>query len=167
MKVTIQNKNQVFDCDADEGILDAALRQGITMPYGCRSGRCGNCMGTLVNGEIDYPNGPPPALEDESIGKDKVLFCQAHAKSDLTIDVKIIDTPQGIEPRKMPARVASVGKLADDVVHLKLKIPAADRLQFLAGQYVDFILKDGRRRAFSSCGSGRSPVPPRSTSART
>jgi len=39
MKITIQNKNQSFDVNADESILDAALRQGITMPYGCRSGR--------------------------------------------------------------------------------------------------------------------------------
>jgi len=149
MKVTIKNRNQAFDCDEGESVLDAALRQGITMPYGCRSGRCGNCMGTLVNGEIEYPNGPPPALEGDDISANKALFCQARAKTDLTIDVKIIDTPAGIEPKKMPARVASLEKLADDVIHLKLKIPAADRLQFLAGQYVDFILKDGRRRAFS------------------
>ena len=149
MKVTINNRNQSFDCNEDEAVLDAALRQGITMPYGCRSGRCGNCMGTLVSGDIDYPHGNPPALADEDIAANKALFCQAHAHSDLVIDVKIIDTPAGIEPRKMPARVASLEKLAEDVVHLKLKIPAADRLQFLAGQYVDFILKDGRRRAFS------------------
>ena len=67
MKVTIKNRNQAFDCDEGESVLDAALRQGITMPYGCRSGRCGNCMGTLVNGEIEYPNGPPPALEGDDI----------------------------------------------------------------------------------------------------
>ncbi|MCW8963872.1 MAG: CDP-6-deoxy-delta-3,4-glucoseen reductase [Gammaproteobacteria bacterium] len=149
MKVTIQNKNQVFECNEDESVLDAGLRQSITMPYGCRSGRCGNCIGTLVDGDIEYPNGQPPALGDDDIAANKALFCQAHAKSDLTIDVKIIDTPKGIESRKMPARVASIEKLAEDVVHLKLKIPAADRLQFLAGQYVDFILSDGRRRAFS------------------
>lgn len=149
MKVTIQNKNQVFECKEDENILNAALRQSITMPYGCRGGRCGNCMGTLINGDIDYPNGRPMALGDDDIAANKVLFCQAHAKTDLTIDVKIIDTPRGIEPRKMPARVASIVRLADDVISLKLKIPSADRLQFLAGQYIDFILSDGRRRAFS------------------
>jgi len=149
MKVTIQNKNQSFECAGDESILDAALRQGITMPYGCRSGRCGNCMGTLVSGDIEYPNGRPPALADEDIAANKALFCQAVARTDATIDVKIIDTPEGIEPRKLPARVASIEKLADDVVHLKLKIPASERLQFLAGQYMDFILSDGRRRAFS------------------
>lgn len=149
MKISIQNRNQSFDAKPGERILDAGLRQGITMPYGCRSGRCGNCMGSLVRGEIEYPDGEPLALHPEDKASGKAVFCQAIAKSDLVIDVKIIDTPQGIVPRKMPARVASLNKLAEDVVHLKLKIPSSDRLQFLAGQYVDFILKDGRRRAFS------------------
>ena len=85
MKVTIQNKNQVFECADSEDVLGAALRQGITMPYGCRSGRCGNCMGTLVSGDIEYPNGQPPALSDDDIVANKALFCQAHAKTDLTI----------------------------------------------------------------------------------
>lgn len=149
MKVSIQNKNQSFEVIEGENVLDAALRQGITMPYGCRSGRCGNCMGSLVKGEVSYPDGQPPALGDDDIKAGKALFCQAHTASDLVIDVKIIDTPKGIDPKKMPARVASLDKLAEDVIHLKLKIPAAERMQFLAGQYVDFILKDGRRRAFS------------------
>ena len=149
MKITIQNKNQTFTVEEGESILDAALRQGITMPYGCRSGRCGNCMGSLISGDLHYPGGQPPALTDEDIAAGKALFCQARTQTDATIDIKIIDTPKGIETRKMPARVASLEKLAEDVVHLKLKIPASERLQFLAGQYIDFILSDGRRRAFS------------------
>lgn len=149
MKVSIQNKNQTFECEENEDVLDAALRQSITLPYGCRGGFCGNCVGTVVEGEIDYPDGQPAGITDEEVAAGKALFCQAHAKTDLTIDIKIIDTPEGIEPRKMPARVHSLEKLADDVILLKLKIPEADRLQFLAGQYVDFILSDGRHRAFS------------------
>lgn len=149
MNITIKNKNQSFECRDGESILDAGLRQGITMPYGCRGGRCGNCMGNVIDGDFKYPKGQPEGISDEEARMGKALFCQAHAQSDMTIDVKIIDTPKGIEPRKMPARVHSLEKLAEDVIHLKLKIPAADRLQFLAGQYIDFILSDGRRRAFS------------------
>ncbi len=149
MKITIKNKNQSFECKDSESVLDAGLRQGITMPYGCRGGRCGNCMGNVVEGNFNYPKGQPGGISDEEVGMGKALFCQAHAQGDMLIDVKIIDTPKGIEARKMPARVHSLTKLADDVIHLKLKIPAADRLQFLAGQYIDFILSDGRRRAFS------------------
>ena len=149
MKVTIQNKNLTFDCNAEENILHAALRQGIAMPYGCRGGKCGNCLGTIISGDITYPDGQPVVLTDAEIAANKALFCQAHANSDLLIDVKIVDTPQGIEIRKMPARVVSIDRLAEDVIHLKLKTPSAERLQFLAGQYIDFLLSDGRRRAFS------------------
>lgn len=150
MKITIKNKNSPsFECKTGESVLDAALRQGITMPYGCRSGRCGSCMGSILEGQVEYIDSPPDGISLEDISTGKALFCQARAKTDLIIDVKIIDTPQGIESRKMPARVHSLEKLAEDVIHLKLKIPASERLQFLAGQYVDFILKDGRRRAFS------------------
>ncbi len=149
MKISIQNKNQSFECGADENILDAALRQGITMPYGCRGGCCGNCMGGVVEGGFTYPNGQPDGIADSEIAGGKALFCQARPETDMVIDVRIVDMPEGIERRKMPARVHSTTRLADDVVHMKLKIPAADRLQFLAGQYVDFILSDGRRRAFS------------------
>ncbi len=149
MKIAIQSKNRSFDCGPGEAILDAALRQGITMPYGCRGGRCGGCMGSVVEGEFVYPNGQPGGIADSEIMEGKALFCQARPKTDMVIEVVIVDTPAGIEPRKMPARVHSIDRLTDDVVQLKLKIPAASRLPFLAGQYVDFILSDGRRRAFS------------------
>ena len=113
MNITIKNKNQSFECRDGESILDAGLRQGITMPYGCRGGRCGNCMGNVIDGDFKYPKGQPEGISDEEARMGKALFCQAHAQSDMTIDVKIIDTPKGIEPRKMPARVHSLEKLAD------------------------------------------------------
>lgn len=149
MKISIRNKNQSFECGADEGILDAALRQGITLPYGCRGGRCGSCMGHVVEGVFAYPNGQPGGIADSETAEGKALFCQARPATDMVIDIRVVDTPAGIRPRKVPARVHSITRLTDDVVHMKLKIPASDRLQFFAGQYVDFILSDGRRRAFS------------------
>jgi CDP-4-dehydro-6-deoxyglucose reductase len=149
MKVTIQSSQKTFTVNPEQGVLDAALHQGINMPYGCRSGKCGDCMGQLIEGRVHYPNGQPDALSDEDLAQGKAIFCQAHADSDLVIEVRTVNTAEGIIPRKMPARVAELNHLAHDVVQLKLKVPAAERMQFLAGQYVDFILKDGRRRAFS------------------
>jgi len=49
----------------------------------------------------------------------------------------------------LPARVEKVEKPTDDVAVLSLKLPAGERLQFLAGQYIDILLKDGKRRSFS------------------
>jgi CDP-4-dehydro-6-deoxyglucose reductase len=55
----------------------------------------------------------------------------------------------GIKPRILPARVLKKEKLTHDVMALHLQLPSSERLQFLAGQYIEFILKDGKRRAFS------------------
>jgi CDP-4-dehydro-6-deoxyglucose reductase len=51
--------------------------------------------------------------------------------------------------RKLPVRVAKLDKVADDVIILSLQLPANDRLQYKAGQYVEFLLRDGKRRSYS------------------
>ena len=55
----------------------------------------------------------------------------------------------GIQIKKMPTRVAKIEKVADDVVVVSLQLPANERLQYLAGQYIEFLLKDGKRRSYS------------------
>jgi CDP-4-dehydro-6-deoxyglucose reductase len=49
----------------------------------------------------------------------------------------------------MPARVIEKTLLAPDVMRIKIKLPNAQRLQFLAGQYLEILLPEGKRRAFS------------------
>ena len=55
----------------------------------------------------------------------------------------------GCAARRLPCRVQQLEKVADDVMIVRLKLPANERLQFLAGQYIDFLLKGGERRSFS------------------
>ena len=71
------------------------------------------------------------------------------ALEDLTIECREVGGLAGIKPRILPARVAKKEQLAHDVIALHLQLPASERLQFKAGQYIEFILKDGKRRAFS------------------
>lgn len=144
--VKISNSGHQFQVEENETILDAAIRQGVGLPYGCRNGRCGACAADLEAGEVTY-YGEPPALA--TAGEGKCLPCQGFAASDLTIAVREADTPDEIEVKMMPCRVHAVDHLSHDVVRLKLKLPEGKRLQFLAGQYLDFMLADGRRRAFS------------------
>ncbi len=147
-KVSVPGSGHEFSIENDEKVLDAALRQGVGLPYGCRNGACGKCAGDLLAGEIEYDK------ELRSLAKDaekqgKALFCQALAKSDLSIAVREISAASDIEPRIMPCRVESKQLLSHDVMQIMLKLPEHERLQFLAGQYLEFILKDGKRRAFS------------------
>ena len=146
-KVKIAATGHQFEVEEGETVLDAAIRQDIGLPYGCRNGFCGACMATLVEGEVEYPDGEPDKLIDAP--EDACLPCQAVPRSDLVIDVEEIETPEEIKPRTMPVKVVKIDHLADDVVRLWLKLPEEQRLQFMAGQYLDFILDDGRRRAFS------------------
>jgi CDP-4-dehydro-6-deoxyglucose reductase, E3 len=148
-QVTIQPSGHAFTVRQTESVLDAALRQGIILPYGCRNGACGSCLGAILSGTVHYPGDTPPALDAAQTADGKVLFCQARAASDLVIGVREVDAVQDIEIRTMPCRVVRLEHLAPDVIRIYLKVPAAQRLQFLAGQYVNILLKGHAPRAFS------------------
>jgi CDP-4-dehydro-6-deoxyglucose reductase, E3 len=132
-----------------ESILTAALRQNFVLPYGCRHGACGSCKGRLVAGEVDYGVYQKKALPDEEKAQGKALFCQARPLGDVVIEARTIGAAKDIQIRTLPSRVQRMERLAHDVMVLYLKLPAAERLQFLAGQYLEFLLKDGSRRSFS------------------
>jgi len=147
-KVRVLPGGHEFSVKAGEGVLDAALRQGVTLPYGCRNGTCGSCKGKVVAGRVAYGDSQPVALSDSERAQGMALFCLARPLSELTIEVQA--TAAGDLPvKKLPARVVKKEFLAPDVVRLYLKLPTAVRLQFLAGQYIDFLLPDGRHRSFS------------------
>ncbi len=147
--VTLKPSGNTFKVAHDETILDAALRQGIGLPYGCRNGACGSCKGTLVSGEFDYGQYQERTLRPEEKAAGKALFCVGKACSDITLEVKEIGGAGDVQIRTLPCRVEKVSKPAPDVAILSLKLPAQERLQYLAGQYIDILLKDGKRRSFS------------------
>lgn len=149
-QVTLKNSDHQFQVAEHETILDAALREkGSVLPYGCRNGTCGSCMGTILSGEVSYPDGRPPALSEREQAEGKALLCQARPRSDLVIEAREVKGGQDIAVKTLPCRVERRELLAPDVMRLFLKLPNTERLQFLAGQYVDILLADGRRRGFS------------------
>jgi CDP-4-dehydro-6-deoxyglucose reductase len=106
-------------------------------------------MGTVTAGSVDYPKGPPAALTATAAAQQQALFCQARPASDLTIQIREVDVARDIEVRTLPCRVNKLEHLAHDVIRIYLKLPDTERLQFLAGQYIDVLLKDHAPRAFS------------------
>ncbi len=147
--VRIEPSGHSFEVDPDESVLDAALRHGYAFPYGCRGGACGACKGKLLEGSVDYGTNLPPALSDDDVSRGLALFCQARATSDLVLKVKEIGEADALDIKTLPTKVQKKEFLSDDVVRLFLKIPDAERLQFRAGQYIDILLPDGRKRSFS------------------
>lgn len=148
-KATIQPSRHTFSIDPDETILEAALEQGYTLPYSCRNGACGVCKGKVVQGTVDHGKAQAFALSEEEKAAGIALFCCAKPLSDLTIESHEVTTAQDIPVKTLPSRVEKMVKLSDDVMALYLKLPANERLQFLAGQYIDILQKEGKPRSFS------------------
>jgi CDP-4-dehydro-6-deoxyglucose reductase len=148
-KVKITGSGSEFLVKAGESVLTAALRQGVMLPYSCKNGTCGSCKGNIVQGEVHYPFNPPLALERADIAAGDALLCQAEPLEDLIISVREIEAVKDIPVRMLPARVIDKTLLAENVMRLRLRLPSGQRLQFLAGQYVDILLPGNKRRAFS------------------
>jgi CDP-4-dehydro-6-deoxyglucose reductase len=147
--VTIQPSGQQFQVEDGETVLAAALRQGLVLPYGCKNGACGSCKGRIVSGRVDYGLYQHKALTDDEKAQGKALFCQAKPLTDLVIEARTIGAARDIQVKTLPCRVQKMERVTADVIILGLKLPANERLQFLAGQYLEFLLKDGSRRSFS------------------
>lgn len=148
-RVTIEPSQHRFIVADGETILRAALDAGFVLPYGCRDGACGSCKGKLLEGRVDYGKVQGNALSEQEKKMGYALFCCARPLSDLTIECREISALKDVQVRQLPCRVQKIARPAADVAVVTLKLPANDRLQFLAGQYLDFMLQDGRRRSFS------------------
>ena len=148
-QVTLRPSGHDFAVAPGATILDAALDAGINLPYGCKNGACGACKGKVLAGRVDHGAAQDHALSAAERAAGLALFCCAKPLSDLRLDVRELDAARDIPVKIMPCRVQKLERLADDVMAISLKLPASERLQFLAGQYIEFLLADGKRRAFS------------------
>jgi CDP-4-dehydro-6-deoxyglucose reductase len=148
-QVTIAPSQHQFSVTADQTVLDAALAAGILLPYSCRSGACSTCKAKIVSGTIQPVPSAEVILTPEEREAGYTLLCQARATSDLVVESREIRLASDIQVRKLPSRVTSITRPASDVAVLQLQLPATETFKFYAGQYVELILKDGKRRSYS------------------
>lgn len=150
-RVTLLPSQQVIFVEEGETILDAALRAGLNLPHSCKGGHCSSCRARIRKGTIVYPLGRPLGLLPEEERDGYVLLCQAHATgSDLSIDVREIRPPQPeVHVKSLPCRIERMHRLAPDVMAVFLRLPANEDFHFVAGQYLDIMLPQNRRRSFS------------------
>src|SRR6266480_1586085 len=148
-RVTLKPSAHSFEVPEGQSILQAGLDAGFMMPYSCRTGVCRTCRGTLLEGRVDYGAVHPTYLPDSDKAKGYALLCQAKPLSDVVVEVHELAGVAGIRPRKIPCRVEKIERPAPDVAILNLRLPMNENFRFLAGQYIDFLLKDGKRRSYS------------------
>jgi CDP-4-dehydro-6-deoxyglucose reductase len=146
--VTVQPSGRSFTVNRDEAVLSAAIAQGVGLPYGCKDGACGSCKCKLIEGRVIHGAHQSKALSEAEEAAGFILTCSAAPQTDLVIEARTVAAGE-FAPRKMPARVARIEKAAPDVAVLTIQLPANDAFGYRAGQYVEFILRDGSRRSYS------------------
>ena len=144
--VTLKPSGHTFEVPEGQNVLQAGLGAGHMLPYSCRAGVCRTCRGTILEGRVDYGLVHETYLPDADKAKGYALLCQAKPLSDLVVEVREV---QGVRPKIIPCRVEKLEKPTPDVAVIGLRLPMNENFRFLAGQYIDFLLKDGKRRSFS------------------
>ncbi len=119
------------------------------MPYGCKDGACGSCKCKKVSGTVVHGTHQSKALSTEEEAAGMVLTCCASPQTDVVLESRQVTEVGAIPMKKMPVRVSSMQRLSNDVMVLQLQLPANDTFTFRAGQYIEFILRDGSRRSYS------------------
>lgn len=148
-QITIQPAGRTYTTEGDDTLLAAAIRQGVGLPYGCKDGACGSCKSKLLDGRVMHGNHQPKALSAEEEPAGFVLTCCARPETDCVIEARTVPGAGEFPVLKLPTRVISIDKPAADVAVLRLQLAANQNFQFRAGQYVEFILRDGARRSYS------------------
>lgn len=147
--VRLKGSGTEFEVNSGETVLDAALRQGIVLPYSCRTGSCATCKGRIVSGEVDYGEYQEQALPPSERDQGYALLCQAQPLTDLEVEAREVAVAEEIEIKLLPCRVVQLSPIAHDVMEVRIKLPQNQRFHYLPGQYIDLLLRDGRRRSFS------------------
>ena len=147
--VTVQPSGRSFTVTPDQAILAAGISQGIGLPYGCKDGACGSCKCRKVSGTVVHGPHQSKALSEEEEANGFILTCCGVPHSDVVLESRQVTEAGAMPIKKMPCRVTVLEKKSHDVMLVKLQLPANDVMQFHAGQYVEFLLRDGARRSYS------------------
>jgi CDP-4-dehydro-6-deoxyglucose reductase, E3 len=147
--VTLKPSGHSFEVPEGKNVLQAGLDAGLQMPYSCRTGVCRTCRGTIREGKVDYGMVHPTYLPESDKAKGYALLCQAQPLSDLVVEVRELAGLAGIRPRLIPCRIEKLEKPAPDVAVMGLRLPMNENFRFVAGQYVDILLKEQKRRSYS------------------
>jgi CDP-4-dehydro-6-deoxyglucose reductase len=141
--VQIMSSGREFFVDGSDSLLEAALRAGLSLDYGCSIGSCGKCKARVLSGQVHRTRHSDYALTAAEKNAGVVLMCCNTAVGDLVIDAREAHGAADMPLQNIEARVKSVNPIADDIRLLHLQTPRSNRLRFLAGQSVSLVLPGG------------------------
>lgn len=140
-------EGNVFECALEHSILDSALKSSLVFEYSCKTGKCGVCKTTLLEGEVFELQSQIALTENEKQNK-QILTCCCSPKSDILIDAEDLCALRDIESKTLPVRVNSIKNHTKEIIEVTLRLPPNSNFQFLSGQYLN-VIHNTIRRSYS------------------
>lgn len=134
--VTLQPSGRDFFVEGNDTLLEAALKAGLALNYGCSSGNCGMCRARVISGQVMKVRHFDYVLSDPEKQQGYTLMCCHTAVSDVALEALEATSANDIPKQQISARVKAVTPLSQDMMMLHLQTPRTHRLRFLAGQSV-------------------------------
>jgi CDP-4-dehydro-6-deoxyglucose reductase len=138
-----------FEVAGGETLLEAGLRAGLAMNYGCSNGNCGLCKARLLAGDVRKVRAHDYVLSAAEKQQAVVLLCCCTAASDVELEAGVATRPAEIPLQEISARVKEIRPLTDKVRLLHLQTPRTNRLRFLAGQSVALSIDEDVSAAYA------------------
>lgn len=149
-----------MEVEEGEWILDAAFRQGIAVPHGCREGQCSSCKCLLVEGDVEVEDYSTFALADYEREGGHILLCRSYAYSDCTVELLNFDEElmrRAIAVKTIGGVLRAVKQLTHDIRLLEVEIDQP--LKFWAGQFVELgVTEAAVVRSYSMASTPSSPT---------
>ncbi len=148
---------------AGETLLEAGLRAELALPYNCRSGGCGVCVCTVLNGQIDHGPYQEAALTAAMRARGQALMCCAVALDDVELEVESVASlvrGENTTLQQWQGKVQRMERLSPELMRVFIALPPGKTLHYTAGQYINIILDDGARRSFSFANAPADPARP-------
>ncbi|MEJ7139067.1 CDP-6-deoxy-delta-3,4-glucoseen reductase [Amphibiibacter pelophylacis] len=148
-RIEVQPAGLTFESAPEDTLLHSAQLARVGLPYGCQDGACGSCKCKVLSGQVEQGPHQSSALSAQEEAEGWILSCTSRARSDVVLEARIVAGLADYPVSKMPVRVQALERLADDVMRVRLQLPATSPFRFRAGQYVDVLLRNGDRRSYS------------------
>lgn len=148
MSVVSTSSGKVFTAEANETLLEAALRAGVVLEHGCCTGRCGSCKGRVRSGDTLIIH-DESGLTDVEKTSGWILTCARSAIGDVVLDIDALTDICMHQIKTLPCKVHQLTMLSSDVMKVVLRLPPTQSFQYHPGQYVDVIGFNGLRRSYS------------------
>ena len=123
-----------FFVEGSDTLLEAALRAGIPLTYGCSNGSCGRCKVRVLSGEVKPVRPHEFVISPAQQALGYALLCSCTAISDLVLEAEVARTPHDVPEQQLSGEVRAITQPTDEVAVIHIKTPPAERLRFIAGQ---------------------------------